>query len=410
MSIIAKFYPNGEFSQGVDTSKTRRDNRNHRETLRPKLSLQCRHEYLQWVTENESISEQYAAAKEGSMWRSSLAHTYVLIYTSQTSCVLKWQDEAGATHYLNPGTVFPVIAYQFKLTPLVHQMRESCEKPPSRKKLEKMTGHMARNIRNGVYLLEQMFGGKDCMSFLTLTLPDLSSNALEDCCRNWDKMVKRFFDWLRTRLAKYNMELQHVYCTEIQPKRLQKRHEYAPHLHVVFRGRHGKKCNWLVTPKQVRKAWARCLSSVVSEHFSTSALENLQRVKHSAARYLGKYLGKGSRNLSEDTAKAIDTVLHTQWGGMSRTISRLIKRLTVRVADDGGDASRISRFISALPSLVDAQLVSYYKVGVINTAEAGVETFGFGIIVRCGALSTSTLDGGLRAVWEYVESLPSPES
>lgn len=220
-------------------------------------------------------------------------------------------------------------------------------------------------------------------------------------------MTKRFFDWLRTRLEKYNMQLQHVYCTEIQQKRLQKRHEYAPHLHIVFRGRNAKKSPWVVTPKQVRKAWVRCIRSVTTEQFSETALENIQRIKYSAARYLAKYLGKSARGVSVDTKESVNASLHTQWGGMSRDIARAIKQNTKRITDTRGDTTFIWRFLSSLDRLRDVGLIAYYKRGVINTCEPGIETFGFGILVCCGALSTPLLDGGLDRIIDFLQQEPS---
>lgn len=406
MSIIAKFYPNGEFSQGVDTSKKRRHEKRRHEDCRDKNWKERRDEYYQWSQEFSKVWKEPNQVPIGTELRSRAGLAYRLEEATSNSCSLSWEDCSGARHTTTVLQSFPKVAFDWGLIPIGLSNGRILRIFPSRKKLDKMTTNMARNIRNGVYLLEQLPGGKDCLSFLTLTLPALSPEGLSACCQKWDYMIKRFLDWLRTRMEKYNMPLQHVYCTEVQGKRLEKRHEFAPHLHIVFRGRNGKKCAWVVTPKQIRKAWARCISSVVAEQFSTSALENIQRIKYSAARYLSKYLGKGSRSLPQAAKEYYDSALHTQWGGMSRDISRLIKQNTRRLTDVGKYAPYTTSFVNRMAELHAAGLIAYYTVRVINTCEAGVETFGFGLIVRSGALSTPVLDGGLIDVLEYFERVP----
>ena len=403
MSIIAKFYPNGEFSQGIDTSKRRRENRKHRETRTEKLSLQCRHQYLEWYEEYNKKNLPHPNQVPLGTKLLSFQHEYVLEEREEHRTVLSFQDTKGKKYYLSVDKSFSQVVWEFRLTPLVHQMVESCEKPQSRKKLPCMTKHMARNIRNAVYLLERQPGGKDVLSFLTLTLPDLSRESLEICCTNWDKIVKRFFDWLRKHLEKYNMQLQHVYCTEIQMKRLEKRHEYAPHLHVVYRGRHAKKSPWLTTPKQVRKAWTRCLRGFIGESFRTDALENLQRIKRSAARYLSKYLSKSTRPFPEGSNQDHQPSIRTQWGGMARSLSRDVRRYTCRLSDDGEFRESIIYFVTNIREITEKGFVRYFKRGFIPLSKCEATGVEYGLHVLAGCLASPALEGGLTRLLEFCQ-------
>jgi hypothetical protein len=293
------------------------------------------------------------------------------------------------------------------LRPLVHQLVESCEKNESRKKLTSMSKRMSRNIRNGVYLLEQQPEGKDVLSFLTLTLPNLSTEGLKACCENWDSMVKRFFDWLRTKLKASGIPLEHVYCTEIQTKRLANRGEYAPHLHVVFKGRISCRSPWLITPKQARKAWAKCIHAYTDEQFDTKALENLQRVKHSAARYLSKYLSKGSNNIPEGTDGNPVCSLKTQWGGMARTISKSIRQATQRFVGRGTGGHIAWSIYNSIDRLIEGGFILYFKRGFIPLRSGGTEGVDVGLHVGVGCISTSTYKGGVAQIldWIYKQSL-----
>jgi hypothetical protein len=262
MTIVLQFYPNGEFSQGVDTSK-RRDKRRHlkRHEKPTPIDQECRDGYLQWVSQGENADIRLCVPGTQFRCRDNGIYTYLC------------EDEAGH-HYAYEGEdyVLPDVLInepigrmigRGELIPLVHQSVESSPTPPqSRKKLDAMTKSMARNIRQGVYLLEQMYS-KDTLSFLTLTLPDLCAEDLSKCCERWDYMTDQVLKWLRKRLEKHGIEFQYVYCTEIQTKRLQNRGEYAPHLHCVFRGRNGKKAPWAISPKQIRQAWKSIIAVVV---------------------------------------------------------------------------------------------------------------------------------------------------
>lgn len=291
------------------------------------------------------------------------------------------------------------------LSPLVHQLLESSPHPTeSRKKLECMTKPMARNIRNAVYLLEKRHG-KDNLSFLTLTLPALSSDDLNKVCESWSSMSDQILKWLRKRLDSKGLEFEYVYCTEIQTKRLKLRHEFAPHLHIVFKGRHGKKAPWCVSPVQVRKAWASVISNVVAHRrFAISALENLQRIKYSAARYLSKYLSKGSCRLPGEEDCPQVSRLRTQWGGMAQKLSRAVKQCTSTIRSDGANGGLGILVLQRLEEAINAGLVAYCKYGFIQLGICPATGMERVLKVCCGCLSTPTYEGGLVNLVEFLYS------
>jgi len=399
--IVLRFYPNGEFSHGVDTSKRRKDKPCIDESYKPPLNKDRRDEYLQWSLDNAEMLKNIDSIGVGSYLQSPSGYKYLLVDKGPGHCSLEWEDRAGIHHVTHISSDLVTVLRTWRLTPLVHQSVESCENPENRKKLLSMSKPMARNIRNAVFLMEQQPGGKDALSFLTLTLPGLSEQGLQSCVKNWDYMVKRFLDWLSKRLKSCNIEVQYVYCTEIQTKRIQSRGEYAPHLHIVFRGRDGKKKPWAISPKQARKTWSACISSVVDEPFVRTALENLQRIRKSAARYLSKYMSKGNCAVPAGAKGDAIGILKTQWGGMSRNLSAGIRKSTERLEGFKQQSGSINFLLRSLPTMVTKGLVRYYRKGFVTLGIDCTTGNEYGLHVGSGCLQTPTYQGGLIPIVEY---------
>lgn len=403
MTIILRFFPNGEFTQGVDTSKKRKSHQHQKPNLSTvRASVAEKHTYLTDYAFDDN-GEPINYYTPGQQFRNKRKGIYTYLCEDSKGHHFAYE----ACTYVLPDVIINepigVLIARGEMTPLVYQSVESSPQPqkPSRKRLDTMTGNMARNIRNAVYLLEKTYG-KDNLSFLTLTLPNLSQEDLSKVCDKWDYMVDQILKGLRKRAEKYDLELEYVYCTEIQPKRLEQRKEYAPHLHIVFRGRNGRKAPWIVTPKQIRKSWASIIASVVHHReFQQSALENLQRIKKSAARYLSKYLSKGKcRNPNSDTEE-YEVKLRTQWGGMARKLARLLKKCTSRISSSSNDGELAVYITSQMDNLLDAGLIKYYKQGFITLSKCSVSGVERVLKVGSGCLATPTHEGGLGKIAEY---------
>lgn len=405
MTIIAKFYPNGEFTHGVDTRRGRKERKPKERRYEP-LDQECRDRYLQWRHANAEIDlcvpgQSYLDREGKKLW----------VYTGTD----KWgnhlydaiNSEGADTYNIQMNYPIGRLIGSGSLTPLVHQMVESSPQPQksSRKRLMGMTKNMARNIRNGVYLLEQWYG-KDNLSFLTLTLPDLSNDDLAKCCQKWDSMIDQLLKGLRKVFKKHNMEFTYVYCTEIQSKRLQRRGEYAPHFHCVFRGRYARKKSWVVTPKKVRSLWSAIVANCVDHtSFDNSACENIQRIRYSAARYLSKYMSKGNCSIAVGSETVTGQHLHTQWGGMARKVSRGIRAATTRISGSNSNQKLFLGILESMEVLILSGFIRYYRSGFIPTStcpHTGVE---YGIKVGTGCLRTPTYQGGLADIQEFLSGI-----
>lgn len=403
MTIILRFFPNGEFTQGVDTSKKRKRHEHQKRNLSTvRASVSEKHTYLTDFAFGVN-GEQVNYYTPGQQFENQRGGIYTYLCEDSKGHHFAYEESTYVLEDVIINEPIGVLMARGEVTPLVHQLIESSPhaSKPSRKRLESMTNNMARNIRNAVYLLEQTYG-KDNLSFLTLTLPNLSHKDLSKICSKWDYAVDQVLKSLRKRAEKYNIELEYVYCTEIQPKRLKHRNEYAPHLHIVFRGRHGRKTPWIVSPKQIRKTWTSIIASIVSHReFDQSALENLQRIKKSASRYLSKYLSKGKCcNPNSDTEETY-TRLSTQWGGMARKLARRVKSSTVRLSSLSNNG-RLAIYITCkMDNLRNAGYIKYYKQGFIALSKCEVSGVERGIKVCSGCLSMPTFEGGLERISQH---------
>lgn len=406
MTIILRFFPNGEFTHGVDTSARKRRHERRHEPTQP-LCREHRDRYLQWIeTQRLANNADIDLCVPGYQFvgKTGAIFTYLCKDTQGYHYAVEGDGYVLEDVVLKspPGRNFVEGDFSPLGSSNARILKNPCE---SRKKCLAMTKSMSRNIRNAAYILEEECK-KDNLSFLTLTLPSVSQESLGKICHEWDTIVHRFFMWLKSALNKKNIEPLFVYCTEIQTKRLELRHEYAPHLHIIFRGRNGKKRNWAITPTMARREWVRCIKPCIDEPFDQSALENLQRVKHSAGRYLSKYMSKGSNSLpSMDASDTGITRLVTHWGGMSRKLSRAIRSQTRVLRGDGQNRTNAWAFVDAIPELLERGCIRYYKAGfiVLNGSEDHNEQRG--LHVGTGCLSKTLARGGLDASLDVANRL-----
>jgi hypothetical protein len=401
--IVLQFYPNGEFSQGVDTSAKRRAPREKpKHKVYSEYDKECRDGYLRWSGTDSNADVRLCVP--GQQFENQQGGVYTYLCEDTKGHHYAYEGEGYVLEDVLMNEPVGRMVARGELIPLVYQSVESSPvaSNPSRKRLTDMTKNMARNIRNSVYLLEQDYG-KDQLSFLTLTLPSLSTDELGTICERWQDMTDQILKWLRKRLQSKGIEFEYVYCTEIQSKRLHLRGEYAPHLHIVFRGRNGRKAPWAIAPKMVRKAWSSIIAGVIDHrNFRTDALENIQRIKFSAARYLSKYLSKGSCSTAQAQPGTPVQRLRTQWGGMARKLSRKLKSCTARITSTSSTEGMGAAILRNMDELVKAGIVKYWRQGYIPITVCpytGVERV---LKVGSGCLSTPTYESGLIRVMEHL--------
>lgn len=419
MSIVLRFFPNGEFTQGyLSPPKEKKDRASlrsphmcdeyHRmDALAKSLHTwgERRDAYLQWW---ESIADMQGDEywSVGSQFEAPYLGIVTIDKISSDTFTYRRIDSLGVERITE--CALPLKRAVFELNWLIlgsSSARILTEPKTSRKRCPAMTRSMGRNIRSACYMLEHKYT-KSLLSFLTLTLPSLSKSDLGIICDNWDTCVHNFFKWLRTKTEAHGFPLEYVYCTEVQSKRLHNRGEYAPHLHIVFRGREKKKSPWAISPKMARKAWGRILRSFVSEPFDDSALENLQVIRKSASRYLAKYLSKSKTGDTQSDVCSDTPQIKTHWGGISRRLRQELEQAKVYICGRTYKGYSAYEILHAIDGAVGLGCVAFWRRTYIQFG--GDDGNGHhGIHVGYGRLARPILEGGLDSLIRYMDSTES---
>jgi hypothetical protein len=144
----------------------------------------------------------------------------------------------------------------------------------------------------GAATLERVYNRAN-LSFLTLTLPELSTDDLDALKANWGDIVNRVQLRIKEKLHGMGIETAIVGCVELQLERAENTGHIYPHLHMVFRGRRDSRSGWAIKPHQFRQIWRRCCCKFLgSTQYDWQSSENVQQVKRSVAGYLAKYISK----------------------------------------------------------------------------------------------------------------------
>lgn len=203
----------------------------------------------------------------------------------------------------------------------------STKKAESRSLCKGLTRLGARMLRQGSFLIDQDCG-KDCVTFGTATLPDLSDEELAQIESDWSNVIDRFFKRLRYHLQKKGLPAEVIHVTEVQPKRSQNEGREIPHIHFVFQGRK-RKSSWAITPKQITKFWFRACQLKLKRLKTFTSSCQLARVKFSVAKYLSKYVSKTKTKTSESTSSpTLRKLSLKQWWGITDSLRKRIYRST----------------------------------------------------------------------------------
>lgn len=180
--------------------------------------------------------------------------------------------------------------------------------------------------------LERVYGRRT-MSFLTLTLPELSRSDLVAVQGNWSEIVHTVTTYLQREFKKHGLTTHIVGCTEIQLERQERTGMSYPHLHLVFRGRFHCRAGWLVTCKRFRVLWRAAVSRFLSDSsYCWDYSENVQQVNKSCGGYLAKYISKSA---SKGGSGGGDSWYPSDWILCSRKLRGLYERLSRKGYDIG---------------------------------------------------------------------------
>ncbi len=256
----------------------------------------------------------------------------------------------------------------------------NCHKLPSKRRIKTakrgskgISTHGRRQVSNACYLLEDKYG-KDCLSFLTATLPAFANLAdLQMICANWSDLIRKFIQELKRILLRRGFPASMVWVTEIQEDRYRDSGVVAPHLHLTMVGKkHRYSKQWAISKGEVRSLWERLLGNLLGRPVTCQAATRVERPRKSLKAEMGKYMSKGGQVIKEiiDAGKGND--LPSSYCGCSDNLKKAIASRMVILR-----GSEAEKFIDNLESMKESGLL-FYKPIIIYAANLGKEiTVGF---------------------------------
>lgn len=200
--------------------------------------------------------------------------------------------------------------------------------------LKGITQYGKRFVRSGAAMLQREYG-RQRLSFLTLTLPELEQPQIEAIAEQWGVVVNHLLKWLTRHLTKSGLPRLVVSVTELQPKRLRAGSLSVLHLHLLFVGRRRVRGPWALSPSEVRSAWLKILSNFAGVELHSNSCENLKQVEKSAEGYLGKYMSKGVEDVRQFIEMGSETLVPGQWWNCTKALREWVKAAIVRGPNTG---------------------------------------------------------------------------
>jgi hypothetical protein len=173
-------------------------------------------------------------------------------------------------------------------------------------------------------------------------MPD---ELLMKVCENWGRYVKELVQEIKRELIRKNAPTEIIYCTEIQEKRYKKYGQVCPHLHLLWYayefdvvGNKPVTGKYAITADRLRAFNSMILNRIIGNQGVTYVGRvDVQRVRKSAANYLGKYMSKGGKVVDEIIKDGKQSSLPRTWWGVTKELRKQIVNSIKRVV---GDAAR----------------------------------------------------------------------
>ncbi len=232
-----------------------------------------------------------------------------------------------------------------------------------------LTKYNRRLVLNSVLLLEKIYG-KQNLSFLTLTLPE---ECVSRSAQLYAEAKRQMLQWLQRSLARCGLPPLIVGATEIQLCRLAATNQFALHEHWIFVGRKTGK-SWALRPEIFAKSWARILANVYSLEDSCRAgiaSTRVERIRKSAAAYLGKYISKGEKCVTQMIEDGYEAFLPSSWITKTHEMLELFLSSIVKIV--GERATFLSDNLRAFRNI----FCKWCKDVILNFADGGSAWIGF---------------------------------
>lgn len=208
---------------------------------------------------------------------------------------------------------------------------ESSQKKKPKKKYGKkgITSLGRKTVKNTALILQRDYGAKR-LGFVTCTLPGYSRNVMLVISKDWNNIVRKFFQQLRRDLKNSNAPLKYVGVTEVQEKRWKRHKICALHLHFAYVALTPDRKRFYLSSHRFREVWERVVNRTLKNlgllhgcnEKSFNASIDCQIVRKNVAGYLGKYISKGCKVTEDIIEQGFEDSLPSQWWTASTHLKR----------------------------------------------------------------------------------------
>lgn len=216
-----------------------------------------------------------------------------------------------------------------------------------------ITRYGARRVRCACHLLHRA-GGQWRVVMATVTVPPLPREQMARLHQSWNHVVDSYRRKVSRALRQKGLSGEIVSVTEIQEERYQKTGVPVLHIHAIFIGKTAGG-QWAITTEDHDDIWRSTLSVCLGEpvgHVGTAG--RLERVKHSAEGYLGKYMTKGSKAVNRMLNDGFTGWIPKQWWSCTRTLSR-------RIDYETRDISSLAEWLNSVADVKGADVWRFHR-------------------------------------------------
>lgn len=243
-----------------------------------------------------------------------------------------------------------------------------------------ITPYGRKLVRNACYRMEQECP-KDRLSFLTLTLPNVSVQESIRIGSEWAEIIRVYVQRLKRHLVAAGLPGEIVGVTEIQMERLQNTGVFGLHFHCSFVGRKPWR-SWGFSHEDARQYWKEALESRLDnplDDYDWRGCENIQAVRKGVSNYLGKYISKGVRDMQSPLLKPYYEAFPSSWWNCSLSLRKRVHSRVVELSQ-----SQCELLIRKC-SCPNSEREFYYKNKIVVVDEGGWEV----ALGWCGQLKGS---------------------
>lgn len=181
-----------------------------------------------------------------------------------------------------------------------------------------------QRVKDAATILEKKYG-REHLSFITHTIPDHAINYVHS---NWEKILANLRRRYVRALQSAGLSEEIVMVSEYQESRFRETGQAVLHLHIVLVGRK-KYGHWERDCEYYEQHWRECCEEYSGEFRDDSkwnAASRVESIRKSCANYLGKYMSKGVRAISDILAINPSAFIPSSWHVLTQRLRIAVKR------------------------------------------------------------------------------------